>query len=100
MSHRTPRIPKYRLHKPTGQGVVRINDHDHYLGAYDSPKSRQRYDRLIAEWLASGRATPRKARSRSTLDGQATSASDLSVNELLLAYLWGFAKLASVCQND
>ncbi len=28
----TIRIPKYRLHKPTGLGVVRLNGHDVYLG--------------------------------------------------------------------
>ena len=43
--------PSYLLHKATGQARVRINGRDHYLGQYRSPKSRQRYDELIAEWL-------------------------------------------------
>jgi integrase len=44
--------PAYTLHKPTGQARVRIDGHDHYLGAYGSQKSRDEYDGLILEWLA------------------------------------------------
>lgn len=44
--------PSYLLHKPTGQARVRINGHDHYLGQYGSPESRERYDDLVAEWFA------------------------------------------------
>ncbi len=83
-SHRRPRTPNYRLHKPSGQAVVTLNGKDHYLGRYGSDESRAEYDRLIAEWLASGRrATP-------SAPG-AVGGSDLTVNELLLAYL-RFAK--------
>lgn len=46
------RKPKYSLHKATGQARVRLNGKDHYLGAYGSPESRQRYDDLVAEWYA------------------------------------------------
>ncbi len=49
------RIPKYSLHKVSGQAVVRLNGTDHYFGMYDSPESRAKYDRLVAEWLAKGR---------------------------------------------
>jgi integrase len=70
------RTPKYRRHKPTGQAVVTLNGHDHYLGKHGSPASKAEYDRLIAEWLAHSRQLPRRGNS---LDG-------LSVNELLLAY--------------
>src|SRR5690348_15260089 len=72
---RQPRIPSYRLHKPTGQAVVTINGKDHYLGRHDTPKSHSEYKRLIAEWLANHR-----------LD---IGPSDVprSVNEILLAYL-------------
>ena len=45
-------IPAYRLHKPSGLAVVRIDGHDHYLGGYDSPESREKYHRLIAEHLS------------------------------------------------
>jgi integrase len=68
--------PSYRLHKPSGQAVVTFNGRDHYLGRFGSACSRAEYDRLVAEWLSAGRQPP---------------TSDLSVNELLLAYV-RFAK--------
>ncbi len=80
------RIPSYRLHKPSGQAVVRINGRDIYLGVHGTEASRQEYDRIIAEWLASGRTPPRQARSHSTTADQ-IAGSDLSINELLLAFL-------------
>ena len=49
------KIPTYRLHKATGQAVVTLGDHDHYLGAYGLAASRLKYDQLIAEWMANGR---------------------------------------------
>src|SRR4051794_36589555 len=68
------RTPSYRLHRPTGQAVVTLNGRDLYLGKHGTPASRAEYDRVIAEWLANGRRA-------------ATAASDLAVNELILAYL-------------
>ena len=49
------RTPSYRLHKPTGQAVVRIAARDHYLGKHGTIESHEKYDRLIAEWLTNGR---------------------------------------------
>lgn len=49
-------VPGYRLHKRSGQAVVTIAGRDHYLGAYDSAASREAYNRLIAQWFASGRS--------------------------------------------
>ena len=73
------RIPAYRLHKPKQLAVVRLNGRDVYLGRYDSPESRERYDRLIAEWLAAGRPTlPPPA---------APTVAGPTVNAVLLAYL-------------
>ena len=55
-------IPSYRHYKPKDLAVVRIDGHDRYLGKYNSLESREKYDRLIAEWLGNGRnslaATP------------------------------------------
>ncbi|GMU24758.1 MAG: hypothetical protein AMXMBFR13_48300 [Phycisphaerae bacterium] len=48
----SPTIPKYRLRKPSGLGLVRIKGRDFYLGRYGTPESRQEYERIIAEWLA------------------------------------------------
>ncbi|MCA9175891.1 MAG: hypothetical protein KDB14_15505 [Planctomycetales bacterium] len=45
-------IPSYRLHKPTGRGVVRLNGRDIYLGEHGTPESKERYRQVIAEWLA------------------------------------------------
>ena len=55
MPEKTPRTPKYRHHKPSGLAVVRLSGRDIYLGKYDTPDSRARYDRVVAEWLANGR---------------------------------------------
>lgn len=49
-------VPKYRKHRASGQAVVTINGHDHYLGPHGTKASRIEYDRLITEWLASGRS--------------------------------------------
>jgi integrase len=51
---RTPSVPAYRLHKPSGQAVVTVrmpdgSRNDVYLGAHNSPESHQAYGRLIAE---------------------------------------------------
>ena len=49
------RIPKYRLHKPTVLAVVRLNGRDIYLGKHATDESRQRYQQVVAEWLANSR---------------------------------------------
>lgn len=65
------RKPGYWCHKPSGQAYVRIDGKDHYLGPYDSPESRDRYDELIREWTT-----------QQTVDGIT-----LTVDELALRYL-------------
>jgi hypothetical protein len=77
-AHRPYRTPSYRLHKPSGRAVVTIDGRDYYLGVHGSNESRAEYDRIIAEWLANGRRVSK---------APVQAASDLSVNELLLAYL-------------
>lgn len=69
-------IPKYRKHKASGQAVVEINGKGHYLGPHGTKASKLEYDRLIAEWLASGRSP-----------SYGTLARQLSVSELLVEYL-------------
>jgi integrase len=49
------RQPKYRRHK-SGQARVTIAGRDVYLGKFGTPESKRAYDRVIAEWLASGRS--------------------------------------------
>lgn len=72
MSRRTP---NYRLHRPSGQAVVTLDGRDFYLGPHGTEASRAEYDRLVGEWLANHRRLPQ------------TKAADLSIHELLVAYL-------------
>ena len=55
------RIPKYRLHRASGQAVARFNGVDYYLGKYGSQESRDEYDRLLGEWMIKGRQAPLKS---------------------------------------
>jgi integrase len=77
------RLPKYRHYKPKDLAVVRLDGRDHYLGKYDSDESREKYRRLVAEWIASGRS----ARPTPGPGAIADQAADLTVSELILAYV-------------
>ena len=48
-------IPTYRKHR-SGQARVTINGRDYYLGPHGTKASRRKYDRIVAEYLASGRS--------------------------------------------
>jgi integrase len=76
MPRLTESVPKYRKHRATGQAVVTINGRDHYLGLHASKASKLEYDRLITEWLSSGRSTSYGLPEHIT-----------SVVELIVAYL-------------
>jgi len=41
-----------QVHKASGQAVVTIAGKDHYLGSWQSPESRLKYERLITAWMA------------------------------------------------
>ena len=74
------RIPKYRHHKPSGQALVAIRGKRIYLGKFGTDESKEKYRRLIAEFVANdGVVTP------------TNNASTLTVNELILRY-FRFAK--------
>ncbi len=85
MTQHTKSTPSYRLHRPTNKAVVTLNGRDFYLGPYGSPGSRAEYNRLVGEWLSRGRnlpvSPPRPAHN------PANPGSDLTVNELALAFL-------------
>jgi integrase len=85
MNARTRKIPSYRLHKPTGQAVVRLDGRDFYLGKHGTEESHEAYRRRIAEWLTHGPIKPIE-RSDSPNTGPA-----LTVNDLILAY-WHHAE--------
>lgn len=84
----TPRkVPSYRLHKASGQAVVVLNGTSIYLGPFDSPESRARYDRVVARYLTD-RAEPGHPAPRGR-PGPAPG--ELTVSEMVLRY-WTFAK--------
>src|SRR5262249_337342 len=52
------KVPSYRLHRQSGQGVCTLTDgtggrRDVLLGKYGTKESRQEYARVISEWEAS-----------------------------------------------
>ncbi len=71
-------VPSYRHHKPSGQAVVTLNAKDHYLGLWQSDSSKAEYKRLLAEWIAAGKATTAT---------NIQSCIGITVAELLTAYL-------------
>ena len=68
-------IPAYCLHKSRDLAYVRLGSEMIYLGKYDSPESREKYDRVIAEWILAGRTFMKAA-----------DQPGIYVNEILLAY--------------
>jgi integrase len=78
-------IPSYRLHKQSGQALVTLPDgfgrrRDILLGKYGTQESRKEYVRVLSEWESQGRRL-----------SAPQSASDITVNELILAY-WRHAR--------
>jgi integrase len=59
--HRRTRTPKYRRQREASghdRAFVELNGKRIHLGTWNSPESRQLYDRLVAEWLANHRTLP------------------------------------------
>ncbi len=65
------RIPKYSLHKATGQARVWIDGQDHYLGEFGSEESKRKYSELIDKWR---------------LQIENPAASSLTIGQLVLLY--------------
>ena len=87
------KVPSLRRHKPTSQAVVTLNGKDYYLGIWPSGRRtpptdvQVKYERLIAEYLASGRQhSPDPNQSIIT----PPILESLSLAELLAKY-WDFA---------
>jgi len=49
------KLPKFRIHKATGQAYVELSGQRFYLGRHDRPEAQQKYHAMVAEWLAAGR---------------------------------------------
>ena len=58
MPQLSKKIPKYCRRKQRNIAYVKLDGKPRFLGRYDSPESRERYDRIIALWIANGRALP------------------------------------------
>jgi integrase len=76
-------LPRYRLHKQSGQAVVSLplgngKYRDVLLGAFDTEESKREYARVIDEWLTHG--------GQVLASRQSPGSADLTVNELILAY--------------
>ena len=52
------KLPSYRRHRCSGQAVVTLSGRDIYLGRHGSTESRDKYDRIVQEWLASSAQLP------------------------------------------
>ncbi len=50
--------PQPRLHRQSGHARLRVAGETFWLGRFGSPKAAAEYDRLIGEWLASGKRLP------------------------------------------
>src|SRR5687768_3394922 len=48
-------LPSYCLNKNTGRAYTTIQGRQFGLGPHGSPESRERFDRLVSEYLARGR---------------------------------------------
>jgi hypothetical protein len=82
MSSTTVSVREYRHHKGSGQAFVQVNGHRHYLGKWDSPKSKERYAAFVAELAVRP----------VNLTPLVTSANArITVTELCVAY-WEFAQ--------
>jgi integrase len=68
------------LHAATGRARVRLDGRDIYLGAWGAPEAKREYDRVMAEWLAGGRAATTRRAGRGAGDG-------VTITELIVAFV-------------
>jgi integrase len=59
MKRFSQRVPKYGLHKRSGQAVVCLGGKDVYLGKYGTEESRRLYDEKVRAFLAKRNSVPR-----------------------------------------
>jgi integrase len=74
-------LPSYRYHKARNCAVVTIDGHDHYLGPYDTPSSKQKYAALIRAWQQRQEQPQAEPAAPLIPNDHAT------INELILAFL-------------
>ena len=76
MPNRTPRMPKY-CRASKGRAYCRLRGEWISLGKYGTSESRERFDRVVAEWLSGGRQLP---------EPEAGQPDQFTISELLHAY--------------
>lgn len=74
-------VPPYRLHKARNLAVVTIDGHDHYLGPFGTPASRQKYAAIIRAW------SKRQEGDQPATDEPLTPHEHPSVSEVILGFL-------------
>jgi integrase len=57
MARRNEAAPQMRLHRKSGHARVRIGGREHWLGPWGSQEAKERYRRLVAEWLGNSEET-------------------------------------------
>jgi hypothetical protein len=62
-------LPQPRLHKQSGHWRVRIAGETYWLGRAGSLEAIAEFDRLIGEWLASGKTRPPSRRLKTAVEG-------------------------------
>lgn len=75
MSNRSDSRPEYKKKDFGEVAVVAIDGQEFELGRYGSASSHNKYDQLVTEWIANGRALPASRRNQT-----------LSVKKLVAAY--------------
>lgn len=73
------KLPRYCLHRATGQGVVYINRREAYLGPYGSEQSLKLYNQIIARWRAGSSAA--------VVGDRLNAPDDLTVVELVAKFV-------------
>lgn len=68
------RVPRLRLHRPSGQAVVTLADKDHYLGRFGSKEAKEQYRQKVAEWLAAGSPRQREPEKQNLTVGDVVAA--------------------------
>ena len=78
--NRPPRIPSYRLHKPTNQAIVVLSKKTYDLGRFGTTESKAEYNRILVEWLSGNAITKPAAATK------ASASVDLTITELAMRF--------------
>ncbi len=86
MPRLTRSLPRYRLHKASGQAIVEFAGQVHYLGPHGSDVSRDQYDALISQWLSAGRPLPCESDSSGTTHPLPDPVGEIKIRELVARF--------------